>query len=106
MLQFDTATVVTSNRFSVNRQAVSSHNREMLGDMRDTRHRRCARAGRWDIAPAEFGRTMGPRALAGGRADVPPFRVVEPRSDPGPCYGSTFAAGQPKKRQAERQLSI
>jgi hypothetical protein len=35
MLQFDTATVVTSNRFSVNRQAVFSHNREMLGDMRD-----------------------------------------------------------------------
>jgi hypothetical protein len=32
MLQFDTATVVTSNRFSVNRQAVSSHNREMLGE--------------------------------------------------------------------------
>ena len=35
MLQFDTATVVTSNRFSVNRQAVSSHNREMLGEKRD-----------------------------------------------------------------------
>jgi hypothetical protein len=35
MLQFDTATVVTSNPFSVNRKAVSSHNRELLRDMRD-----------------------------------------------------------------------
>jgi hypothetical protein len=33
MLRFDTAMVVTSNPFNVNRQAVSSHNREMLGDM-------------------------------------------------------------------------
>jgi hypothetical protein len=35
MLQFDAAMVVTSNPFNVNRQAVSSHNREMLGEKRD-----------------------------------------------------------------------
>jgi hypothetical protein len=58
MLRFDTAMVVTSNPFNVNRQAVSSHNREMLGDMCEA------------------------------------------------CYGSTFAAGQPEKRQAERRSSI
>ena len=51
MLRFDTATVVTSNPFNVNRQAVSSHNREMLGDMCDR--------GRW-ASPVRPRWTMGP----------------------------------------------
>jgi hypothetical protein len=47
-----------------------------------------------NIAPAKFERTMGPRSLEGGR--MYSFGPVGPRSDPGPCYASTFAAGQPE----------
>jgi hypothetical protein len=67
MLQFDTATVVTSNPFSVNgkRFPPTIVKCSAICATGAARHRRCA--------PAEFGRTMGPRALAGGRADVPPL---------------------------------
>jgi hypothetical protein len=88
MLQFDTTTVVASNPFSVNgKQFLPTIVKcSAICETGAARHRRCARA----LERTPWGRA---RSLEGW---IYPFRAVRPRIDPGPCYASTFAAGQPE----------
>lgn len=89
MLKFDSAPVVASIPNCVGGKEFLSRNRKLIGDMRDRGPRGIAGAPARLSAP--WGRA---RSLEGGGST--PFRAVGPRSDPGPCYASTFAAGQPE----------